>query len=131
MLLAMDVAAVVTFNVGGSTFTAAQDTLQACPALARMVLGDHATTGVTRDASGLPFVDGDPVLFQHLLFFLRQGKLPAAAGSSPHLLQVRAFMPVRVGCSHSGALKHAGPALGTSRTCGVRLTTCRWKAWWH
>jgi hypothetical protein len=90
---------VLSFNVGGNfphievsnesglnLFSTTQSALESYPVLARMVLGD-----CTRDATRAPFVDCDPELFRHVLFFLRRGRLPAAVASSRHTLLVRTW----------------------------------------
>ena len=68
---------VVRFNVGGTAFTSSRATLESARSLHAMVLGGpHGSFGhINTTSEGEPFIDADPELFSHVLYFLRRGRL--------------------------------------------------------
>jgi hypothetical protein len=61
-------------NVGGRSFTTLKTTLERSPFLATM-LSSHWAESVCR-VDGVPFVDRSPLLFEHILDFLRSSAPP-------------------------------------------------------
>ncbi len=61
-------------NVGGRTFTTLKSTLEQSPFLAAMLSSQWAKS--TCSINGKPFVDRSPVLFEHILDFLRSSVPP-------------------------------------------------------
>lgn len=79
---------VATFNVGGTLFSTIQSTLgNGSMKLLTMALGVEGFG--PRDAQKLPFIDTDPTLFAHVMYWLRRGALPA--GLSEATLKVCVF----------------------------------------
>ncbi|KAF5845600.1 hypothetical protein GGP41_009381 [Bipolaris sorokiniana] len=61
-------------NVGGRSFTTLKSTLERSPFLNAMLSNQWA--GSTCYVSGMPFVDRSPLLFEHILDFLRSSVPP-------------------------------------------------------
>ncbi|KAL5380683.1 hypothetical protein PMIN02_010564 [Paraphaeosphaeria minitans] len=61
-------------NVGGRSFTTLKSTLEQSPFLNAM-LSDRWTDS-TYDVNGVPFIDRSPLLFEHILDFLRSSVPP-------------------------------------------------------
>jgi hypothetical protein len=63
-----------TINVGGRSFTTLKSTLERSPFLATMLSSDWA--GSICCVNDVPFVDRNPLLFEHILDFLRSSAPP-------------------------------------------------------
>lgn len=61
-------------NVGGRSFTTLKSTLEQSPFLSAMLSSHWA--GSTCCVNGMPFVDRSPILFEHILDFLRSSAPP-------------------------------------------------------
>jgi hypothetical protein len=62
-------------NVGGRPFTTLKSTLEQSPYLANM-LSPRGAERTTYHVNGVPFVDRSPLLFEHILDFLRSAAPP-------------------------------------------------------
>ncbi|OQN95698.1 hypothetical protein B0A48_18446 [Cryoendolithus antarcticus] len=63
-------ATVITINVGGRLVITLESTLRQSPFLAKLLFADWAPTAA--HVNGSLFIDADPILFEHVLNFLRR-----------------------------------------------------------